>query len=181
MCGEEVHAYLEHDGNGKPRRLTFLVYHPEAHLCYRSFQWLDELMIRQYRIVCSVLYPDEPIRELAITKRRRQPGKFGKRAFQAFLRYHIDKQQKMGSLHADLAAASHARFVLDLMLDEALLGHSVQVDDLPVTIREHLDYPLPVFDLVSLGRKERRVFGQCALVVNLIASFDRQHSVLGEH
>ncbi|KAK5694673.1 hypothetical protein LTR97_009263 [Elasticomyces elasticus] len=207
---KEVHAYLEHDGNGKPRRLTFLVYHPEAHLC---------------SIICSVLYPDEPLKQLGMSGHR-SAGNLNSACFAAFLDHHrspkkpahdgspkesthnasskksaYDGSSKESAHNAsskksahnarsklsayggrnENPAVIHARFILDLMLNEALLGYTVQPHDVPDSVRKHLDYPLPKFESFKGKRTEPRVFGACSLVVNLVASSDRQGLPLPPH
>ncbi|KAK4895678.1 hypothetical protein LTR27_006159 [Elasticomyces elasticus] len=144
MGGEGAQAYIEYK-DGQPRRLTFLIYHPEAHLCSWRFPWLRNLMVELYRIVCSVLYPEEPLKQLGMSAHR-SAGNLNSACFAAYLNHHRNPKKSARARRSENPAVAHARFVLDLMLDEALLGYIVQPHDLPDSIRRNLDYPLPAFE-----------------------------------
>ncbi|KAK5713508.1 hypothetical protein LTR15_011208 [Elasticomyces elasticus] len=76
MYGEAHHAYLELDDDGAPRRLTFLVYHPEGYQYLRGAGEGTRAEVQrtarlQYEVCFSVAYPGQPIPKFT----PRPPGK----------------------------------------------------------------------------------------------------------
>ncbi|KAK4893730.1 hypothetical protein LTR27_007977 [Elasticomyces elasticus] len=61
--------------------------------------------------------------------------------------------------------------ILAMMFEEALIGTSLDEDDVPDDVKPHLAYPLPKFDIIKITPLP---FGSCTLPVHLIATFDRQ-------
>ncbi|KAK5728415.1 hypothetical protein LTR15_001551 [Elasticomyces elasticus] len=82
----EAQAYIEYK-DGQPTRLTFLIHHPEAHLCSWRFPWLRNFMVERYRIICSVLYPEEPLKQMGMSAHR-SAGNLNSACFAAFLNHH---------------------------------------------------------------------------------------------
>ncbi|KAK5717130.1 hypothetical protein LTR15_009019 [Elasticomyces elasticus] len=64
MYYEEVHAYIELDDAGDACRITFLVYHPEAHIIDSIPFAAREMCAELHRIYMSVISPAGPIEAL---------------------------------------------------------------------------------------------------------------------
>ncbi|KAK5691896.1 hypothetical protein LTR97_011067 [Elasticomyces elasticus] len=153
MYYEEVHAYIELDDAGDAYRITFLVYHPEAHI-------IDSIPFAAREIRRRIGTGSGSLDDFVVITRSDRP---------------VDTSTQ------DLTPTGLVDFVVSkFMLLEAQLGIQLTEDDVPTDLRPHIAFSLP-FELDYNLNDCELPFGKCALVVYLIARFDRQGIPLPNH
>ncbi|KAK3657519.1 hypothetical protein LTR56_002293 [Elasticomyces elasticus] len=150
IYSRDAHAYLELDSDKNPKRITFLIYHPEAQIC---------------AVTGNVKHLQKSTKAIAT---------FNKKSFSLFAqlnRFAPAHRYQGGDDSVEDEDRAFFDRILAMMVEEALMGTPIDEDNVPADIRPHLTYPLPKFDFIT---KTPLPFGSCTLPVHIIATFDRQ-------
>ncbi|KAK3635934.1 hypothetical protein LTR56_014472 [Elasticomyces elasticus] len=167
MYGEEVHAYLELDERGQFRRLTFLMYHPEAIL--RGIQYRRGPLVEMLASVSlSIAFPSTDFSRLPVDapEPRRAAKASGIELFRQMTtgintlmwRYHaVRRDQRL----EDGRTTWLVERIAWLLRTEALLGIHLRVADIPADILPFINHPLPE---PRTGNHEGQIWSLCGLL-----------------